>query len=107
MSTQLITQLEKFMEQHGDEYPAVSEYLVHCQKECPADEFLTAKEIMLSKLKGEILLPKVKEEVLSLIRSGKVVDAIKIHRKYTGSTLKESKHFVDSLRDKHNLWPTQ
>lgn len=104
MQQQIIEQLQQFMEQHGDQFPAVAEYLIQCQEKCPVESFFTAKEIMLYKLKGEQPEPLVMQDILALLKKGRVVDAIKIHRSIFRTSLKEAKAVIDELRDKHNLW---
>lgn len=43
MQQQIIEQLQQFMEQHGDQFPAVAEYLIQCQEKCPVESFFYSK----------------------------------------------------------------
>lgn len=59
---------------------------------------------MLYKLKGERPEPLLTQDILALLKKGRAIDAIKLHRSIFRSTLKEAKVVIDELRDKHNLW---
>lgn len=104
MQQQIVDQLQQFMEQHGDQFPAVAEYLIQCQEKCPVGSFFTAKELMLYRLRGERPEPLLTQDILDLLKQDRVVDAIKLHRNLFHTTLKESKTVIDDLRKKHNLW---
>lgn len=43
------------------------------------------------------------EEVLALLREGKMIQAIKVHRERTGMGLAEAKHEVERLKAEHGL----
>lgn len=96
----VVSELQTFIEQHGNEFLAMIEYLEECQQHLPANEFFTKKEIMLARLKGQPL-GTVDYQIKKLALSGAIVPAVRLHRETYGSSLQEAKFFVDTVRDPH------
>ncbi len=55
-------------------------------------------------MSDELTEPQMRA-IENLVKSGKTLDAIKLHHHYTGSSLMSSKAYIDQLAEKHDLAP--
>lgn len=92
---QVEIELEEMVSRFGDEYPVAVEYLLEAMKVLPTNEFFTAKERFLARLRGEVL---VLWDAIDPFLTGDLpnkVAAIKEYRARSGLGLKESRDAIE------------